>query len=446
MDLLIKFQQFIEKENLFHVKQRLLIAVSGGVDSMVLWYLCRQLKIRIAIVHCNFQLRGEESNEDEHFVQETANRLGDEIFIKRFDTTEFATKNKYAVQEAARILRYKWFEELLEEKADSKLDFILTAHHADDNVETMLMNFFKGTGINGLKSILPKNGKLCRPLLFSTRNEIVAYAQGNNISYREDSSNLSEKYTRNYFRHSVIPALNNVLPGVTEHLARQVEIFRDIKTIYDEYCKNILKKLIEVKHDGHYIPVLKLLKTPAYPSIVHAFATHYGFTAAQTPEIVKLLEAPSGKFISSSTHRILKNRKWLIISPIKFITQNVLIIEKEDVLVETEYFNIKIKTDGYDGTIEKNIAMAQLDAKNIEYPLLLRRWKTGDYFYPLGMKKKKKISRFLIDQKLSTLEKQETWVVESGKKIVWIVGWRIDDRFKIIPSTKDVISLQLMSK
>lgn len=444
MDLLKKFEQFIEKETLFHTKQKLLITVSGGKDSMVLWHLCKQLAIPLSIAHCNFQLRGEESDADEKFVLQKAEENGDEIFIRHFDTHHFAIENKYAIQEAARVLRYEWFYQLLYE--NPSIHFILTAHHADDNVETMLMNFFKGAGINGLKGILPKHGKICRPLLFASRQEITEYAALNSIAFREDSSNFSEKYTRNFFRHSVIPSLEKMIPGVVEHLKHQTEKFRDIKTIYDAYCHDALDKLIEIKPDGHYIPVMKLLKMPAYQTMVYEFAMRYNFTAAQTGEIIKLLQSPSGKYIQSSSHRILKNRKWLIISPIQLINQNVLVIEQSDVVAETDHFNIKITKEVFDGKISSENSVAQTDATYIEFPLLLRRWKQGDYFYPLGMKKKKKISRFLIDQKLSLLQKQETWVIESNKKIIWIVGLRIDDRFKITSSTKHILKFILSAK
>ncbi len=443
MDLLKKFEHFTKEEQLFHFKQKLLIAVSGGLDSTVLWEVCKRLQIPLIIAHCNFQLRGGESEADEQFVKEHALHNGDEIFIKKFETIDFAEKNKYAIQEAARILRYEWFSNLQQEV---KADFILTAHHADDNVETILMNFFKGTGINGLKGILPKNGKICRPLLFATREEIAAFALENKIAYREDSSNISEKYTRNFYRHSVIPALNKMIPGVNENLLQQSDKFRDIKIIYDEYCYFVLNKMIEVKKDGHYIPVLKLLKTPAFHTLVYEFSRKYGFNAAQTSGIVKLLYAPSGKFILSSTHRILKNRKWLIISPVEMIQHEMVVIGEEDTTADTEYFSLKISREDFDGKIHKENTLAMLDADHIQFPLLLRKWKQGDYFYPLGMKKKKKISRFLIDQKLSLLQKEQTWVLESNRKIIWIVGLRIDDRFRISPSTKKCIRLKLVSK
>ncbi len=443
MDLLKKVEHFIEHEQLFHFRQKVLIAVSGGIDSMVLWHICKRLQIPLAIAHCNFQLREQESDDDEFYVYELASQNKDQIYIKRFETQDFALKNKYAIQEAARIVRYKWFEQLLQE---NQFDYILTAHHADDNVETMLMNFFKGTGINGLKGILPKNGKICRPLLFATREEIVLYAKENKILFREDSSNLSEKYTRNFYRHSVIPALNQLIPGVSGHLIHQTEKFRDIKIIYDEFCKAALQKLIEIKPDGHYIPVLKLLKSPAHQTMIYEFSVKYGFNATQTSEIEKLLHAPSGKYILSSTHRILRNRKWLIISPVLTVTPKVLVIEDQDTTVETDRFKMKIIKEDFDGNILKENTMVQLDLALIQFPLLLRKWKQGDYFYPLGMKKKKKISRFLIDQKLSTLEKEQTWVLESNKKIIWLVGLRLDDRYRISPETKKIVRLQLVPK
>ena len=453
MSLVSKFEYYIKTENLFHAKDRLLLAVSGGVDSVVLCELCHKAGYHFAIAHCNFKLRGEESDGDEQFVTALAKKYDSAFFVKQFDTEKYATENKTSIQVAARELRYHWFTELLntintsshgvQKTPFSGLGTVLTAHHADDNIETILMNFFKGSGVNGLKGILPKHNNLIRPLLFATKEELLQYAHENNLAYREDSSNNSDKYTRNYFRNQLIPGLQKVFPKVKENLLDNANRFRQINIIYNHAMEQIKKKLITVQAKEIQLPVLKLLKTAALPTVLYEIIKEYGFTAHQTSEVQKLLGSDSGKYVNSLTHRILRNRKWLVISALNEAGAGTYLIEEGDGEIVFPQGKLSIAKNNLPAAISKENLTAQLDARDIQFPLLLRKWKTGDYFYPLGMPKKKKLSRFFIDQKMSLIEKENAWVIESNKKIIWVVGKRIDNRFKIIPSTSAMLSFSL---
>jgi tRNA(Ile)-lysidine synthase len=445
MQLLQQFLQYIKDENLFQKKDRLLLAVSGGVDSIVLCELCKLAGYDFSIAHCNFQLRDEESVEDEKFVTEIAKKYGVDFFIKKFNTKKYAAENKLSIQVAARALRYGWFNELINQSTAKPLNHLLTAHHADDNIETILMNFFKGSGINGLKGILPKQNNIVRPLLFATKAAILNFCTENHLAYREDSSNSNDKYTRNYFRNQLIPGLQQIFPQVKENLLHNAQRFRDINSIYAASIEQTKKKLQTIQGNEIHIPVLKLLKTTALHAVVYEMIKAYGYTAHQTEDVLKLLYSESGKRVQSQTHAILRNRKWLIISPLNAADTSFFVIEQDDDAILFSDKKLIITKKDKPDEIDADNHLAQLDAKQLKFPLILRRWKTGDYFYPLGMQKKKKLSRFFIDQKLSLLEKQQVWVLESNKKIIWIVDHRIDDRFKITKSTTAVIKFNLPS-
>ncbi len=453
--LYLSFIEYIKTENLFHAKDQLLLAVSGGVDSVVLCELCKHAGYDFAIAHCNFQLRGAESDADEQFVTDLAKKYNVEVFVKKFDTAKYADENKLSIQVAARELRYNWFAEILSEIKDTPKQeelkapsrgfggFLLTAHHADDNVETILMNFFKGAGINGLKGMLPKQGNIVRPVLFATREHIQHFAEEQDLAWREDSSNSSDKYTRNYFRNQLIPDLQKVFPQVEENLVHNAERFREIYAIYQTAIEQVKKKLITVKGNELHLPVLKLLKTEALHTVIYEIIKDVGFTAHQVVEVIKLLYCESGKYVLSNTHRILRNRQWLIISALGDQEVSPYIIEEDDLEILFPGGKLSLAKKNKVPAIDTNPLVAQLDARGVQFPLLLRKWKTGDYFYPLGMPKKKKLSRFFIDQKMSMLQKEKTWVLESNKKIIWVVGKRIDDRFKITGSSTGTLTLHL---
>lgn len=465
MDLLERFKQYIKKENLFHRGDRLLLAVSGGVDSVVLCELCRQAGYDFEMAHCNFQLRAEDSKRDESFVRELAIKYGVPFHIKSFDTTGLAKASKKSVEEMARYLRYQWFKELIEsnkhntapgdtegkqastENVKHPARYIVTAHHADDNIETVVMNFFRGTGITGLRGISPKQDKLVRPLLFARRRELEEFLQHNHLLFVTDHTNFENEYTRNFFRNKVIPLVNESYTNATENVLKNIRRFRDVAVLYQQSVEQHKKKLLKKKEGEVHIPILQLLKTNPLKTIVYEIIKEFGFTAHQTGEVVSLLQSESSSYITSPTHRIVKDRRWLIISPVQVIAATHIIIEEKDKMLMFANGELLIKKYvNKDYKIQTGNTMAQMNYGSIKFPLILRKWKQGDYFYPLGMQKKKKLSRFFIDQKLSLIQKENTWVIEMDKKIIWVVGMRIDDRFKITDITKEIFSITYLPK
>ena len=447
MGLLQRFKDSIKQQHLFSPKDKLLLAVSGGVDSVVLCELCHQAGYDFTIAHCNFQLRGEESERDEDFVRKLGLKYNSPVEVKRFETEAYAAQHKISIQEAARALRYEWFEELVV-RPDSGvgnlvLNVIVTAHHKDDNIETLLMNFFRGTGLHGLTGIPPSYGHIKRPLLHFSKDELVEFASENNLQFVEDSSNLSSKYTRNFFRNEIIPAISNVYPQVKDNLADNIDRFKEIEKLYRLTVGDLKNKLCKVKGAEVHIPVLLLMKYNNR-ALIYEIIREYGFNEKQVEEVIKLAGSESGRFIESPAlqFRIIKHRHWFIISPAHSAAATNIVIEKKDKTVgfEKGIFHLELTDERH---LTSDNKVAYLDVKEITWPLLLRQWKTGDYFYPLGMTKKKKLSRFFIDQKLSKTEKENAWVIESNKRIVWVIGHRIDDRFKLTDKTREVLKITL---
>jgi tRNA(Ile)-lysidine synthase len=327
-------------------------------------------------------------------------------------------------------------------------NYLVTAHHSDDNIETLLINFFRGTGLQGLKGIQPldKKRKIIRPLLFAKREEITAYAKENNLQWREDGSNSSDKYTRNFFRHQLIPLVKEKFPFAEENILRNISRFNEENLIYENAIASIKNNLLEKTDNEIHIPILKLKKQEAIKTIVWEIFKEYHFASSQTQEIIKLLDAENSSFIKNEHFTILKNRSWFIIAPNQTeISQHILIEEKDKkISFENNLLTFEqLQTSNF--KLQTSNAIAYLDAAQIAFPLLLRKWKTGDYFYPIGMKKNKKLSKFFIDNKLSKTEKEKVWVMEMDKKIIWVIGYRIDDRFKVLPSTKSVLKITLKS-
>lgn len=443
MEFLKAFTNYIQQQNLFQPKEKLLLAVSGGIDSVVLCYLCKNAGYDFTVAHCNFQLRGPESERDEIFVRNLVEKLGVEIVVKKFNTEKYAADNRISIQVAARELRYKWFQELIK-NSKGAIKKIVTAHHANDNIETLLMNFFKGSGIAGLHGILPKQKNICRPLLFAKKTDIIAFAEKNKIAYVEDSSNASDKYTRNYLRNQLLPGLQKIFPQVEDNLLHNIGRFGDIENLYNQAIEWHKKKLVLQKENEIHIPINNLIKSLPVQTILYEIIKEFGFTPGQVDEVMNLIKSESGRYVQSSLYRIIKNRNWLIISPKqKQLAQNILIEENEtEVFFEGEKLNFqRLENSSTVFKTESNVAC--LDAAEISFPLLLRKWKPGDYFYPLGMTKKKKLSRFFIDQKLSIIQKEKIWILEMDKKIIWVVGLRLDDRFKITNKTKQVVKISL---
>ena len=454
MNLLLQFQNIIKEQHLFSPKDKLIIAVSGGIDSVVLCELCQQTRYDFIIAHCNFKLRGEESERDEQFVRELGKKYGVEVLVQQFDTNKYTAENKLSTQEAARELRYNWFAELVRRnnpKPDGR-NFLLTAHHADDNNETVLMNFFRGTGLHGLTGIPAKNDYIRRPLLNFSKEELLEYAYQSKLDFVEDSSNQSSKYTRNFFRNELIPSISQVYPQVKNNLQDNIYRFKEIEKLYKFSVGEIKRKLCKYKGSEIHIPVKQLLQYNNR-ALIYEIISEYGFTEKQVDETIKLATSNSGKYIESRdlNFRIIKHRHLFIITPVQSAGVANIIIEEKDnhVLFDGGKLSVemiltgKMFTGNSGSTLQSANSIALLDAGKIQFPLLLRKWKTGDYFYPLGMKKKKKINRFLIDQKLSLIEKENIWLIESARHIIWIAGHRIDDRFKVSDSTKKVLRITI---
>lgn len=443
MDLLAHFKETIKKSNLFSPKDKLLLAVSGGVDSVVLCEICKQAGYEFSIAHCNFKLRGEESDRDELFVKELANKYEVEFYAKTFDTKAISQQEKKSIEETARDLRYAWFYELINQSINSQINYILTGHHGDDNIETVVMNFFRGTGIKGLRGILPKKNKIIRPLLFARRKDIEDFAFLHQLKYVTDHTNLETAFTRNFFRNNILPEVMKFYPGVDKNIINNIERFGEIEELYKQAIDLHKSKLLEAKGNEFHIPVLKLKKSAPLKSIVFEIIKDFGFTAHQTDEVIALLDSETGKYISSETHCIIKNRNWIIISSAKTEDATNILIEDREKAVQFSLGTLKLETTTNYKLQATNFSVS-LDAKEVKFPLLLRKAKSSDYFYPLGMKKKKKLNRFFIDQKLSKTEKENAWVIESNQRIIWVVGHRIDDRFKLTDTTKEVLQLKLI--
>ena len=440
--MLQDFKKFISALNLPHAKFG--VAISGGIDSVVLAKLCEQAAIPFFLVHCNFKLRGEESERDEQFVRSLAAKYGVAILVKAFDTEIYAAENKLSIQVTARELRYQWFAEL---HAEDKNRYILLAHHANDNIETLLMNFFRGTGLEGLTGMpeMVIGGYCLRPLLHTTRREIENFAAECELEWVEDSSNQSSKYTRNFLRNELLPQLRKVFPTVEENLKDNIERFGKINALYKIGIEEVKKKIFEVKGSEIVVPIHKL-KPYLHTSVVYEIINNYGFGEKQVDEILKLLNSESGKYIESDTHQVIRHRKNLIIVPRQSNNDTMAVVEKETKYVQLTNARFSFQIFSIDQfKLNKSEDVAQLDIGLINYPLIIRKWKTGDYFYPLGLRKKKKLARFFIDQKLSAVDKEKVWVIESDQRIIWVAGLRIDDRFKVTPKTKEILELTITS-
>ncbi|HVX50465.1 MAG TPA: tRNA lysidine(34) synthetase TilS [Chitinophagaceae bacterium] len=436
---------------------KILLAVSGGVDSVALADLFIRAGYHCVLLHCNFHLRGEESTRDEQFVTSLGDKYNVPVLVQHFDTEAWARQHKLSIQEAARKLRYRWFEEIVSNEALSiksntglaphVLRFtaihLATAHHANDNIETLLINLFRGTGISGLHGIPATQAHIIRPLLFARRDEIMDYAVANGLHWVEDSSNASDKYTRNFIRHQVLPLAKEIFPNAEENLLQDIERFREAEELYNQAVTQYKKKLLQQKGNELHIPILKLQKSTPLQTIVWEIIKEFNFSAAQSPEVIKLMQAANGSQVTSSTHRIINNRGWLIIAPLQTQQAQHIVIEKGDnkIVFEDGTLHVDI-LPAANIYIATDASVAMFDAAHIRFPLILRKWKQGDYFYPLGMQKKKKLSRFFIDQKLSPPDKEKVWVLEINKKIAWVVGMRIDDRCKITSATQKICKVQ----
>lgn len=421
-------------------KKRTLLAVSGGTDSVAMVDLFAKAAYPFAIAHCNFNLRGAESDADEAFVKELAAKYKVQVFITKFDTGKLADEMGISIQLAARQLRYTWFNELLSEH---QFNNIATAHHLNDNIETIIYNLTKGTGIRGLRGIPVKQGNIIRPVLFATRQQLEEHLQENNLTYREDSSNASDKYIRNKIRHHVIPLLKEINPALEKTFAEKIGVFIQLEDMYEKQMKATAKTLFIPRKGDVYIPILKLKKTKNVASVLYEYLKDYGFNAEDVEDILEgLNDSKTGKQYLSSTARIIKDRRFLILTqlPETDITYKLITEADAEVLLGNLKLSIQHTTKPDKITADKKTAW--LDASKLTFPLIARRWKQGDYFYPYGMKmKKKKLKKFFVDEKLPLNEKENVWVIECDKKIVWVAGMRIDERFKVTDNSTGVVRM-----
>lgn len=448
--MLEKFKQHLFKNYSFLKDKRLLIAVSGGLDSMTLTHLMHQLNLNIAIAHCNFKLRDEESDADELFVKNYAIKNNIPFFTTQFDTTKIAEKNKISIQMAARDLRYEWFNKTLNKH---QYHFLLTAHHLDDMFETFLINLTRGTGLDGLVGIPQINDKIIRPLLIFNREEILSYAQKENIKWREDQSNLTVKYHRNKIRHEVVPIFKELNPSLLNSFQNTLNHLKNSQEILLNHINDIKDQIIikEAKSNDENI-ILKIeiekLNRLSHPkNYLFEILKNYGFT--EWNDLANLGSAQSGKFVLSKTHRLIKDRNYLLLTLNPITTNDNLSKNQYEIPLNTKSIaepiklkfqilnptNVNIKSESENCII--------VDKDLLKFPLILRKWGKGDYFYPFGMEGSKKLSKFFKDEKYSIPQKENTWILCSRNQIIWVVGKRPDNRFRVSPQTNQILKIAL---
>jgi tRNA(Ile)-lysidine synthase len=446
--MLAKIMNFIAENKLIRHGENVLLTVSGGIDSMVMANLFLHLPYKTGIAHCNFSLRGEESDGDENLVRAFAEKNGIPFFSVRFDTKNYAKDNGISVQMSARELRYSWFEEI---RKSNNYDFIAVAHNLNDKIETLLINLTRGTGLTGLSGIKPVSDRIIRPLLFATRESIASYCMEHAIAYREDKSNADTKYIRNKIRHLVIPVLKEINPSIENTLSETAERFAGINEIVNSFVSELRNKITESNEKRTIVKIVLLKEYLHNKSLIFELFRIYGITNYQLDDLLNVINGRTGSQIITDSHRIIRNRNEIIIEDNEKSTYDVNkrstyrphiannpeqlseipgIISAEQVNVDESF---KISSDPSD---------ACLDFEKIKFPLLIRRWKAGDYFFPLGMKKKKKLSDYFIDKKYSLTEKENKTVLESDGNIIWIIGDRIDDRFRITDNTKTALLIK----
>ena len=436
-------KQFIESGKIFSGEDFILLAVSGGIDSTVMAHLFYQAKFRFAIAHCNFGLRGLESDEDETFVKRLSIKLNVPLFVEKFDTSSMASRNGISIQMAARDLRYAWFEKI---RLENEFDYVATAHHLDDQVETFLINLIRGTGIAGLHGIPVKNSAIIRPMMFAFRKDIEQFALQHQINYRKDHSNDETKYLRNKIRHEVIPMLNNINPEFSRGLNASIKRISAFEQIGNQTLENWRRDALTTDGKNHCIDILQLLTSEPVEPYAWALLSPYGFNETQVSNILDCLGKKNSKTIRSSTHLLIKDRTRLVISPIEQKTDNKSFeigrFAHKKTITEPIALRFERMNDVKNYEIPVTEKIASLDFNKIQFPLVVRKWQHGDVFYPLGMKRKKKLSDFFIDQKFSQSEKEQTWILCSGNDIAWIIGYRIDHRFRVTAETTELLCIE----
>ncbi|MDD4544806.1 MAG: tRNA lysidine(34) synthetase TilS [Bacteroidales bacterium] len=440
--MLENFKKYKEENLLFSDDETILLAISGGIDSMVLCDLFLKSSYKFAIAHCNFQLRGEESFRDENFVTNYCNKNNITLHKIRFDTYKHMDIEGISLQMAARDLRYRWFEDLLQE---NNYKYLATGHHGDDSIETFLINIIRGTGIAGLHGIQHKINNIIHPLLFTNREEISAYAKKNNIEFVEDSTNSSTKYTRNKIRHELIPLIKEISPNFQRTILKEIERFKETEQVFRTVIDQAKQEIFAFENDRINISIEKIKNLNPQRIYLYEFLNEYNFNESTINSILEsIYEKSSGKQFFSETHRIVKDREYLILTQNNIINNNEYHIS--DNLTSIKFplsLEMEFLKDLSFIKIPKTKDIAMLDADKLEFPLILRKWKKGDYFYPYGLKGEKKISEFYKNLKYSIVDKENQWLLCSNDDIVWVIGQRIDDRYKITNKTKTIYRIEL---
>ncbi|MDR1201506.1 MAG: tRNA lysidine(34) synthetase TilS [Tannerellaceae bacterium] len=432
---------YINKYNLLPEDKPVLVGLSGGADSVALLAVLVRLRYSCIAVHCNFHLRGEESDRDEAFAESFAKKLDVPFHKIDFNTNQYAKKKHISVEMAARELRYNHFEEM---RVRFDAQAIAVAHHRDDNVETLLINLVRGTGIKGIRGIRPKNGYIIRPLLSIGKNEILYWLKEQQLSFVTDSTNLSDEYMRNFIRINVIPLLENINPSVKESIARTSTYLSSVEIIYQSVIE---KARTHILKDNNRLSIEELLTYPAPETILHELLTPFHFSSRVTEDIFLSFDKEPGKIFFSSTHRLIKDREYLLITPLEKIEPITYIIREEQRECQTPVklsWEKIILEKGFHLRKDKNIAYFNYDKLN--FPLTLRTWQPGDWFVPFGMTGRKKLSDYFSDHKYSLPDKEQTWLLCSGENIIWLIGERTDNRFRIDKTTNYVLRVNFSDK
>lgn len=434
--MLEKLQLHLNTNFPFLKGKRLFLAVSGGMDSMVLLQLFHQLNYEIAVLHCNFSLRNLESDGDEEFVKYYCESKKIPLFVQKFDTKQFAEDAKLSIQVAARKLRYDWFYEQL---ADENFDYILTAHHLDDSLETFLINLTRGTGLEGLTGIPAQNDKIIRPFLPFSRVEIEKYIQENNLQWREDSSNASDKYFRNKVRHAIVPVLKELNPNLLSSFQNTLENLQQTQSLVEDASKLVFQIVVQEEANQLKFNLIELMKLPNYAAYLYQWLKDFGFTAWE--DIYDLVTAQSGKQVFSESHILLKDRDFLILYAKEIHS------DKEEYFIPKELQEVKVPLKisfcNINDISNTNSNCIFVDEDFLQFPLTIRKWEEGDYFYPIGMQGKKKLSKYFKDEKMSLIDKSNQWLLCSDNQIVWVIGKRQDERFKITENTNHKLQIKL---
>ena len=432
-------QRILEKECSVTLSSKLLLTVSGGMDSMAMLDVILKAGYECEAAHCNFNLRGEESDGDEKLVRDECERRGVKLHVKSFDTKKYASEHGISIEMAARDLRYEWFHSLLDE---CSLDVMVTAHHGDDAIETFFLNLTRGTGIRGLSGMEFAAGKVVRPMLELSRADIEDYAERNNIKYRHDSSNDEVKHLRNKVRHEIMPRFAEMNPAFFSTMKENLKHLAEVEELLEAEVKRFRDESVVEEHGRVLIPLMRVNEHPQKSAILYELLRPYGFNPATIGDIIKSISGIPGKQFYSPTHRLIRDRFNFILFENREVAEDEVYIDSETEYVdEPVHLELRtfVKREHY--TFSTNPLVAHFDADTVDFPLILRRWRQGDMFRPLGMKGFKKLSDFFTDQKLSIVDKEEVWILQSGDDIIWVAGMRIDDRFKITNRTKNILEI-----